>query len=419
MASQDSLPSHNNQPRFFYGYIVVGAAFLILMVSFGVNNAFGVFFNPILTDFGWTRAMTSGAFSLSWIVQGVLGIIMGGLNDKFGPRLVMTICGLLMGAGFLLMSQVNAIWQIYLFYGIIIGTGLSGVMVSQVSTIAKWFVKRRSMVTGIVMNGIGIGILITPPIANQLISTYDWRVSYMILGSIVLATVVLAAQFLRRDPSQVGQNPYGYDKIENLQQQLTTSAYSLKQAVNTKQFWVVFVIFFSFGFSRHSIMVHLVAHSIGLGISAARAAYSLAIIGGGSIVGRLLFGSAADRIGIKRVFIICYILMSLALILLLPATEEWQFYLFAALFGLAWGSSSAESPIVAWLFGLRSHGLIFGVIGLGFTIGAAIGPFITGYIYDITNSYTMAFVICTALSVIGLIASASISPTKIGCVNTA
>ena len=88
-------------------------------------------------------------------------------------------------------------------------------------------------------------------------------------------------------------------------------------------------------------------------------------------------------------------------------------------FGLAWGSSSAESPVVAWLFGLRSHGLIFGVIGLGFTIGAAIGPFVTGYIYDITNSYTMAFVVCAVLSVIGLIASASISPTKMACENTA
>ena len=146
MNSNEHNQLPRTKPRFFYGYIVVGAAFIILMVSFGVNNAFGVFFNPILADFGWSRAMTSGAFSLSWVIQGVLGIVMGGLNDKFGPRLVMTVCGLLMGAGFLLMSQVNAIWQIYLFYGIVVGVGMSGVMVSQVSTIAKWFVKRRSMI---------------------------------------------------------------------------------------------------------------------------------------------------------------------------------------------------------------------------------------------------------------------------------
>ena len=410
MASLNSLSPNNNKPRLFYGYFVVTAAFIILMVSFGVNNAFGVFFNPILTEFGWTRAMTSGAFSLSWVMQGVLGIMMGGLNDRFGPRVVITICGLLMGAGFMLMSRVYAIWHIYLFYGIIVGVGMGGVMVSQVSTIAKWFVKRRSMMTGIVMNGIGLGILIAPPIANQLISTNDWRVSYIILGGVVLVAVVLAAQLLRRDPSQVGQLPYGDDRIESHQQRLTTNAYSLNQAVRTRQFWAVFIILFSFGFCRHSIMVHLVAHAIGLGISDARAAFSLAIIGAGSIVGRILFGNIADRIGIKRVFIICYILMSISLISLVPATDEWQFYLFACLFGLAWGSSASESPVVAWLFGLRSHGLIFGVIGLGFTIGAAIGPFVTGYIYDVTNSYTIAFVVCVALSIIGLIASASIRP---------
>ena len=109
------------KPRFFYGHIIIVAAFFIMMSMYGVYNTFGIFFNPVLTEFGWTRALTSGAFSLSWIVHGLLSIVMGGLNDRFGPRIVLTLCALLLGGGYLLMSQISAVWQLYFFYGIIIG----------------------------------------------------------------------------------------------------------------------------------------------------------------------------------------------------------------------------------------------------------------------------------------------------------
>ena len=163
------------KPQRFYGYIVVVAAFFIMVLMFGIFDTFGVFFKPLLTDFGWTRAVTSGAFSLYWIIQGLLAIVVGRVNDRFGPRVVITFCGFIFGLGYLLMSQVSALWQLYLFYGVMIGTGMSGAFVPLTSTVARWFVKRRSMMTGIVVAGIGIGGLIAPPVANWLISIYDWR----------------------------------------------------------------------------------------------------------------------------------------------------------------------------------------------------------------------------------------------------
>ena len=166
MARQVIRQPHGGKPEFFYGYIVVVAAFLIMVAIFGLYYCFGIFFDPMLLEFGWTRAMTSGAFSLSMVVYGLLNVAVGGLTDRFGPRMVVTICGLLIGLGYLLMSQISAVWQLYLFYGVIIGAGMGGSFIALLSSVARWFVKRRGMMTGIVMAGIGIGTLIGPPVAS-------------------------------------------------------------------------------------------------------------------------------------------------------------------------------------------------------------------------------------------------------------
>jgi MFS family permease len=405
--------SPGTRPRFLYGYIVVGATLLLMLVMYGVYNSFGVFFEPVLTEFGWTRAITSGGFSLSWIVHGLLGVIMGRLTDRFGPRLVLTICGFLLGLGYLLMSQISAVWQIYLFYGVIIGAGMGGSWVPIVSTVARWFVKRRSMMTGIVMAGVSIGTLITPPVASRLISAYDWRISFIIAGSVVLVVVVLVAQFLRRDPTQVGQRPYGENEVEKQEPVLETYSLSLREAVHTKQFWLTSGIFFGIGFCVYTMMAHIVLHATDLGFSSITAANILATIGGLSIVGRVVLGSVADRIGNRQVFIIGFILMSASLLWLVPVKEVWGLYLSAVIFGFAFGCATSESPLVAELFGLSSHGLILGVINcIGFTFGAAVGPLIAGYIFDMTNTYQLAFIVCAAVGIAGLILTVLLKPIK-------
>ena len=267
--------------------------------------------------------------------------------------------------------------------------------------------------TGIVMSGVGIGMLIAPPLASRLIVTYDWRSSYLILGSIVLVVVVLAAQLLRRDPTQVGQRPYGENEGEEPGLELGTKAFSLKEAVHTKQFRVVSAMLFCFGFGEFAIIVHIVPHATELGVSTVSAANILATIGGLNIVGRVVLGGAGDRIGNRQVFIIGFILMAAALFWLVPATEAWMLYLFAAIFGFAHGGCAVSSaPLVAALFGLSSHGLIMGFVGLSYTSGAALGPFLSGYIFDITGSYQLAFLVCGAIAVVGLILAALLTPTK-------
>lgn len=398
---------YRDKPRFFYGYIVVIVAFLTVLVSFGANNTFGIFFTSLLNEFYWTRAIIAGAFSLSWITHGLFSIVMGRLNDKFGSRLVITVCGALLASGFLLMSQISTAWQLYLFYGVIIGISMGGFYISTVSTVARWFVKRRGLMTGIVLCGVSIGTLIAPPVANWLISTYDWRSSYIIIGFTVLLVILSTAQFLKRDPTQVGQLPHGVHTKETTSLEPVLEGFFLKEAIVTKQFWLVFGICFCVGFCAYVIMVHIALHAIELGTTTTTAANILATVGGVSATGRVVMGSAVDRIGSKQVLIIGFLLMVGALLGFILTNETWMLYLFAAVYGFAYGGCDVPfSPLVAALFGLRSHGLILGVIGSGFAIGSATGPFVAGYIFDTTNSYQAAFLVCAVIVTLGLILTA-------------
>ena len=170
-----------------------------------------------------------------------------------------------------------------------------------------------------------------------------------------------------------------------------------------------------FIFGVQAIMVHIVPHATELGISPASAASILTIIGAGSLTGRVIMGSVADRIGNKLALIICFILMVIALSWLVVAKELWMLYLFAVIFGFAYGALAALiSPIVADLFGLREHGAILGIAVFIMTIGSATGPLMTGLIFDITGSYHLAFLVCVALSVVSLALISLITPTSKG-----
>jgi len=201
---KDKLPAES-KPKSFYGYRIVIISFLIMTAAWIPYYTFGVFFNPVLTEFGWSRAATAGAFSASQLARGVFGIVMGRFNDKIGPRVVLTVSGVLLGAGYILLSRMESVWHLYAYYVILMGIGMSGFWVPVLSTVARWFVKKRSTMTGIVLTATGLGTLIGAPIANGLISIYDWRTSYIILGVFVLLAIPLGAQFLKREPAQIGQ----------------------------------------------------------------------------------------------------------------------------------------------------------------------------------------------------------------------
>lgn len=415
MSGLEPKSSLATEYKIFYGYIVVIASFLIMVIIWAAYYSFGVFFKPLINEFGWSRAGTSGAFSVASVVMGLLAIAMGKMTDKFGPRIVMSICSAIIGLGFLLMSRIEAVWQLYAFYGLILGIGMGGSFVPLMSTVVKWFSEKRSLMTGIVAAGISIGGFVGPPLANRLITIYGWRMSYIIWAATVFSAVLIISQFIRRDPAQVNQLAYGETKREGRHAgRLPTHAMSFGEAMRTGRFWMVFLMFFCLGFCTFAIMVHLAPHTIDLGLSSAAAAGILATVGLLSMVSRVIMGRVADSIGSKSAFVIGFMLMAGALFFLMPSKTVYILFILAGVFGFANGTCVAsQSPLVALLFGLNSHGVILGFLSCGFTTGGAFGPWLAGYIFDVTQSYRFAFLMCTAVSLTGLVLTAFLKTRKV------
>ena len=406
------------KPSFFYGYVVVSAAFFLQAVGWGIFNSLGVFSVPLMSEFKWTRAGVSGVFALAFFIYGLSSIILGILNDRWGPRLIMTGSGVVLGVGFLLTSQIGNLGQLYLFYGIIVGVGISGVDVVLLSTVARWFVKKRGMMSGLVKVGTGVGMFIMPLVINHLIGSYGQSHTFVILGIIILIAFIGLSQFMVRDPAGMGLLPDGVRKTGNAHfdanSDLRESGMTLRQAFHTLLFWMLCVSYALVLFCLATILMHIVPYTIDMGISAANATRILSTIGGMSIAGRFIMGGASDKIGNKRALIICFVFLLTGLGLLQLSDKVWMFYVFAIIHGFAHGGVFALiSPIVAELFGSRAHGAILGIVIFSSTIGGSAGPLLAGYLFDITGSYQTVFLILTGLGIIGLSTSAALRPVSV------
>ncbi len=393
--------STESRGKFFYGYVIVIASFLIMAVSSGAIYSFSVFFEPLQTQFGWSRAVTSGAFSAFVVLNGVMAIGAGRLNDRFGPRIVLTISGLVLGLGFVFMSRITAVWQLYLAYGLAIAAGFSGAPVPLMSTVARWFQHRRGLMTGIVMAGTGIGTMVMPPFANWLVYRSDWRTSYLVFGLMLMAVILLAAQFMRRDPAKHGLLPFGMVE-SGAGREAGHPAHQgllLSEAVRTRQFWLLCLALMGFGYALQSVMVHIVIHGRGLGLTPASAATIMTMIGAMGFAGRIGVGHIADRSGARQPLILVLCALSLSLFGLAFVAESWAVRVFAVLFGFVYGGTvPLFSYSVAEQFGLRAHGVILGIVTCCVGIGSAVGPIVTGYGYDRLGTYTLSFAICGAVT---------------------
>jgi MFS family permease len=399
---------------YFYGYNIVIAGFVIQAVGIGIYVAFGVFFKPLLVDFEWSRATLSGAQSLALLIAGILGILIGRLSDRFGPRTVMSVSAFFFGLGLVLMSGLNHVWQLFLFYGVVFGIGLSAIDIIALSSTARWFVRRRGIMTGIVKVGTGAGQLVLPLAASLLIAGYGWRTSYVIIGAAAMVLLIFIGQLLRRDPALMGLLPDGNKGLQTQSSKLSETDFYMREALHTRQFWTICFAFLATMFCLLIIMLHIVPHATDIGISSTIAAGILSAIGGISMVGRFVTGVAIDRIGNRLSMIICLILLILALLWLQLARELWMFYLFAVVYGFGHGGLlTVISPIVAEYFGVRSHGALFGVVFFSTMVGGAIGPVTAGYIFDTTGSYNLAFWICTGVSALALVLVSTLRKTRL------
>jgi len=404
-----------------HGWVVVGAALCVATVAYAVHYSFGIFFKPLAAEFNWTRAMTSGAFSFYMLSRGGFGIITGWTTDKYGPTITVAGGGFFIGLGLLLTSQINSLWQLYISYSVLVAFGVSVAFAPLLATVARWFAMRRGLATGIVLTGVGLGTAIMARPASYLTHTYGWSTSYMIMGVTALIIIILAALLLKQSPMSIGLLPYGttgtttepgFDVASNKVNSMHRKAgVTLQEAIHTGSFWILFIITVLFATALYMVMVHVVPHVTDLGFSVPTAGSILAVIGISTIVGRLAVGWLSDMIGRKSALTICLFLQAATIFLLMVIKDVNGLYIFGLIFGLVYGGIVTQLPLIAGeMFGLHSLGAIVGLEMLGTSFGGSIGPFLGGLIYDVTDSYSFAFL----FSVIGLLIAITLTfPLKI------
>ena len=382
----------SNSTSTAYGHIILAACFTIQAVGIGSYVTYGVFFNALMSEFHWSRATISGASSLAFLMMGFVGMLIGRLNDRYGPRLLMSVTSLFFGAGLVLMSQVHSVLQLYIFFGVLLGIGLSSIDVIALTTIARWFPLRRGAMTGIVKVGTGAGQFTIPLIASFLIGAVGWRHTCLIIGMAASFLLFCVAQILKRDPHDhqvIGRRDTSSDQRMSKDE---SGSMSFEKTRKTYQFWYLCIVNFLVIYCLLSIFIHIVPHARDIGLSAGQAAGALSTIGGVSMIGRFVSGVAIDRYGSRTIMGACLLLLIISLLWLQVAHSAWMLFLFACIYGLAHGGFfTAISPIVAEIFGIKAHSTILGIVVCFGTTGGAVGPILTGQLFDMTGSYAAAF----------------------------
>ena len=398
----------------FHGYNIVAACFVTQGVTIGAMFAYGVFFPELESEFGWSRAMISGASSLAFVIMGVLGIAAGKLNDRIGPRVLITVSALFFGVGYALLSRLQAPWELFLFYGVLAGIGYSTHDVVTLSTLARWFVRRRGMMTGIAKVGTGVGQLLVPLTAASLIAAFGWRSAALAIGTVSLVILVLVAQVMRRDPRSLGQHPDGIEiDSHRAPADAMEGGLSLAEAAVTRQLWILCGAQLTVFFCLLTVMIHIVPHAIDQGVAPAVAATILSTIGAVSIAGRLTIGTLVDRLGGRRSLMICFVVLLASFAVLQFGQTTWMLFVFAGVYGFAHGGFfTVMSPALAEFFGTGSHGVIFGIVLFSGTIGGAIGPLLAGILFDANGNYELVFLILTGFGFLGLLMTSALRPIR-------
>lgn len=378
--------------------MVTGAGFLIAVVGLGTRYSFGVFFKSIESEFALTRGATSGVFSIYMLLCCVFAVLGGWALDRYGPKVVVFLMGSFTGLSLLLTSQANSAWQLLISYGLLLSLGTGAIYAVVNSTASRWFDKKRGFVLGITTSGGGFGAIVMAPFATYLISNFGWRTAFIVMGLIAWLVISSMCLILKKDPGDMGLLPDGVKSEaaqpgpQKKESRAQLTGPSLLQASRTSNFWFLGLIWLLLSLDVHLVFVHVVPYAVDMGNSLMDAAIILALIGGTTIPGRLLVGRVSDTIGRKAPAIACAVLQVGALLWLMWAQELWMLYVFAIAFGFLWGGFGVlTTALIGDVFGMRSIGAIMGMMSAGWALGAASGPAIGGYIFDVSGTYFMAF----------------------------
>jgi MFS family permease len=415
---------------FFYGWVIIAVAFVTAALGITARTAFSLLFPPIVEEFGWDRALAAGAFSFGFGISAFVATLIGRVMDVRGPRFVIQTGVLLTVAGLLGATWISTSWQLYLTLGLLVGLGANCLGYSVHSQfLPNWFVRRRALAIGIAFAGVGVGSILVLPWMQALILSEGWRSASWKLGTLI-AVVLLPINFLvRKRPEDLGLLPDGEKpaagggaarKSNIVDAEWVATDWTLKRAVRTARFWWLAVGFFSGGYTWYAVQVHQTKYLIEIGFSPMLAAWSLGLVALVSIPGQIVIGGLSDRYGRELLwvvacsgFAICYAAL---LVLRVMPSEPMLWLMVLSQGGLGYAFTSMMGPIVAEIFEGKSFGTIFGMLMTSLIIGGALGPLVSGWLYDRLGNYDVAFALGLGFSIVCAVAVFFASPGKVRAV---
>jgi MFS family permease len=366
----------------FPGWQVALASSIASMAGFGsiLIYSFGIFLKPLSVEFGWTRETISTAFACASLTLGICSPALGWLLDRYGPRRIVIPSVVIFGLAFASLSLLsNNKVQLFGTFILIGAVGNATAQMGYARAVSSWFQRHRGLALALLMAGSAAGTIAVPVITQKLIGAYGWRAAYVILGTApFIIALPLVALFLREKPAE------GACKTGNAEPRKAAIA----EAVRSRAFWLLAATLFLAAMSTTGIITHLSALLTDRGISRGVAAFAVAVVGGTSVLGRLITGWILDRHFGPRVNMVLLFMTAAGLLLLSNARSVTAGIAAAALIGFSMGGEADVTPyVLSRYFGLVSLGTLYGFMWTAYAIAAALGSVLLGRAFDSTGSY--------------------------------
>lgn len=395
------------KPAIFYGWYIVAIGTLVSLAEAGLYNpVLSVFMRPMTEEFGWSRALISGAVTLGALGAAFSSPLLGPVLDRRGPPLVLIPSSIILGASLVAISKATALWQFYLFFALGRMTAVGAITLAVTVSISKWFVRKRGRAMAISLAGTRLGTAVLPILAQLLISLFDWRTAWLGLALLVWGITLFPSFFMRRSPEDMGLLPDGnpQDRIYGLteapvgQEQPAPArpepSWTLREALGTRTLWLVTLAASQVTFAQGAINLHQLPYLLDMGISPAAGVGAIGLFAVTSALGSVLWGFLAERIRISYCMMLVFFASALGVGLLLLVRNAPMAYLYAVLYGIPFGGIQTMLYLVwAEYFGRPNVGAISGFAAPFQRITNALGPLFTGWLYDITGRYNQAFMI--------------------------
>jgi MFS family permease len=399
--------AHLRKYPFHYAWVVLVAACICNIVARADAASFGVFIDPLVQTFGWTRGEISVAYSIAYIVGMPAIVLMGWLGDRYGTRPLMLGAAMMIGVGTVLLGTITTLWEFYVYYSVFVGSlGHAAFSVLLPVIITRWFHKNVGVASGIYWASQGLGPVIFAPLFRHLIETQGWSHTFMLVGVIVGCILAFFSLFIYGNPASLGLLPHGMDSNTKKEDRPSTKPQTapLREILKDRRVWILWGIHHIGCLSHAVILAHVVSMATFTGLGGVQAAGVLATIAGTSIISRFVFSVLADKLGGRAMLSIALTGQALPVFILIFATEAWMFYGFAIVFGLFYGGEMVGFPIInKQLFGAKAPlGSIYSFQMVGGGTGMALGGWLGGSLFDASGSYMWSIIMSLVVGLVAL-----------------